>query len=906
MSVRPLALSLLTLALGCEPATDDTVLILAEGPELTHTQPEGTLIEGDELELTVLAVDPDGVVGLRLYHRDAGGDTWDWLDMSGEGEAWSATLSLDAPGLEYYFKASDGGDPQAVSYLPEAAGTEPFGLEVLVQALPLPFEESFELDDGQDELRDLGWVSYEAEFPGYPWELNDAAADGVRSVRHAVGNGDETDLMDDWLIAPALDFSGFERIQVSWYEKGSDPEVADHGLYLSTGSRNPEHGDFELVETLPAPGEDWARSAVLDLSDHAGERVVWLAWRYQGADADSWSIDAVSVSELAPDLSAVVASSPDPVHPGDTVNLEVTVSNATEVTAEDVLIGLYVDMGEGGVIEDSVELGTVGGLGASIGQLFFELAESLPDNSRLPYTLTLSTAEDSWSQDLELQLGYPSIASFDYTLDETALIQVSLGVGDPDDPSLEWDVLTSTQGAGAGSIELDITDRWAELPPAPGLDRWFARVATNTTGTVDGFAIEYGDELFEASVLPALVSGEEAIVFLPEPPDPVIERMVTSPETVQPGDVGVTFSTLQLSNAGDASSGPVYASLTCDDPAITVLDGGPLLVSADTWGAGQITTLSDAFAFDVSVDKLDSEPVACVLSLEDEVEVFDLDLDLAVPWPVLRIVRVQVEGDDNGDGILDPGESATLDIEVANTGDQDTDGIARGTLEVLAASTVSAIVDGQQESFGRIEAGDSRSEDFAIQVEGGSVGDVLALQVVVEDGSATFAPSFEFVLGEPPWLAAAAVDDEVGDVLDGYGFDFVNAWYRVNEGMFQLRCESTGTVDASTVFIEGWGSSSGAGYVLYQLVITGGSADLLGWPDYGSHSSITTPTISAAGNELLVEWDPAVMDLAIDGFSIGFGAGWCGPPEYYCDSFPDAWGYPYSSYDSGDWYDLEW
>jgi hypothetical protein len=177
---------------------------------------------------------------------------------------------------------------------------------------------------------------------------------------------------------------------------------------------------------------------------------------------------------------------------------------------------------------------------------------------------------------------------------------------------------------------------------------------------------------------------------------------------------------------------------------------------------------------------------------------------------------------------------------------------------------------------------------------------------VVEDGSATFAPSFEFVLGEPPWLAAAAVDDEVGDVLDGYGFDFVNAWYRVNEGMFQLRCESTGTVDASTVFIEGWGSSSGAGYVLYQLVITGGSADLLGWPDYGSHSSITTPTISAAGNELLVEWDPAVMDLAIDGFSIGFGAGWCGPPEYYCDSFPDAWGYPYSSYDSGDWYDLEW
>ena len=64
--------------------------------------------------------------------------------------------------------------------------------------------------------------------------------------------------------------------------------------------------------------------------------------------------------------------------------------------------------------------------------------------------------------------------------------------------------------------------------------------------------------------------------------------------------------------------------------------------------------------------------------------------------------------------------------------------------------------------------------------------------------------------------------------------------------------------------------------------------------------------MSASGNELLLEWDPAIMDLSIDGFSMGFGAGWCGPPEYYCDSFPDAWGYTYDSYDSGDWLDLEW
>ncbi|MCP4808486.1 MAG: hypothetical protein GY884_24340, partial [Proteobacteria bacterium] len=254
--------------------------------------------------------------------------------------------------------------------------------------------------------------------------------------------------MDDWLIAPALDFSTLDDIQVSWYETGTEVDLADHELHLSTGSRDPSDGEFELVQALDAPGEDWARSEVVDLSAYAGERVVWLAWRYTGAAADSWTVDAVDVRELAPDLSAVIASDPEPVHPGDEVNLEVTVSNATDVTADDVLIGLYVDMGDGGVVEDSVELGTVPGQGSSIGQLFFTLDASLPDNSRLPYEIILSSGDDSWTQDFELQLGYPSIATLDFSLDETAVVQVSLGVGDPDDPTDEFDALTATEPAG--------------------------------------------------------------------------------------------------------------------------------------------------------------------------------------------------------------------------------------------------------------------------------------------------------------------------------------------------------------------------------------------------------------------------------------------------------------------------
>ena len=48
---------------------------------------------------------------------------------------------------------------------------------------------------------------------------------------------------------------------------------------------------------------------------------------------------------------------------------------------------------------------------------------------------------------------------------------------------------------------------------------------------------------------------------------------------------------------------------------------------------------------------------------------------------------------------------------------------------------------------------------------------------------------------------------------------------------------------------------------------------------------------------------------ASDGYQalqLGFGTGWCGAPEYYCDQFPDAWGYPYDSFSTADWFMLAW
>jgi hypothetical protein len=55
-----------------------------------------------------------------------------------------------------------------------------------------------------------------------------------------------------------------------------------------------------------------------------------------------------------------------------------------------------------------------------------------------------------------------------------------------------------------------------------------------------------------------------------------------------------------------------------------------------------------------------------------------------------------------------------------------------------------------------------------------------------------------------------------------------------------------------------------------------------------------------------VEFPVSDLGLFSDRIQLGFGSGWCGAPEFYCDQFPDMWGYPYDSFSTADWFTLEW
>lgn len=876
------------------------------GPTLTHTPPVDALIEGGSVELEVLAEDEDGVASVTLRYRGEGERSWESLSLTDQGDGrWTGTVTaLEEPALEYWFSASDDADVPVSTQLPQEGEDAPFSLDVLVDALDLPFEEDFEPDADEDSLYELGWWTPSQGFPGSPWQLGEGE-EGYGAVHNRGVSEDQT--IQDWLISPPLDLSTLDAAMVLWRETGANTDAASHGLYISTTGRDPDAGDFVAVSTplaLPPEGQ-WGSSEAYDLSDWAGEPVVYLAWLYEGAVADDWSIDDVSVRALAPDLEAALSWSPDPVRPGETATLTVTLTNDVDAGTSGLQATLSLPDGGGTLDDDTADVGDIAPLGTAEAEFSLTLDPALDDNQMLPLALEVTDGLDTWSFELEMVVGEPSTGALVISLDAAASVSVSLGVGDPDAPTVETSLYTGALSEGEHTLSADLTDYHDHLPPAAGETRWFARITAGEAGSVEDFTITVGGEDHAATELPDLVADTEAIVWLPEPPDPVLVEVETEPDPVAPGDNGVALS-LELANDGEDTSGPVTGTFTSDDPDATLSGGEALVVDDDVWRAGETVTLS-GLTLDVSADHLDSSPLSLTLTLDDGVESWTVPVEIEVPWPVLRVIAIEID-DEGGDGLLDAGESAELSLTVANTGALDTFSSLSAVLSVAEGSEVEATVLAGSDSIATIDAGSSRESDgYEIEVGDGETGDTLALTLTLSDRDASYTAEVEIPLGEAPWANVSAEEDPTGDAVGDYGFDFVRVRWRVVDGLLSFWLSSDVSYDPDTLFVEAWALSGGADYTYYRIVYQSGTGKLQGYNDGEGFSTIGDVEHEVLSEtDLLLTLDTEDMGLLLNQLSIGFAAGWCGPDTYYCDHYPDDWGYPYVSFSTSEWFALSW
>ena len=122
-----------------------------------------------------------------------------------------------------------------------------------------------------------------------------------------------------------------------------------------------------------------------------------------------------------------------------------------------------------------------------------------------------------------------------------------------------------------------------------------------------------------------------------------------------------------------------------------------------------------------------------------------------------------------------------------------------------------------------------------------------------------------------------------------------------------MQIETVTPVDPATAFFEAWGTSGGGGYAYYRWVLQSGVATMQGYISGVGFQPLGTMTaVYEDEYHVILSFDSADMDLALDSFNFGIAAGWCGPPEYFCDHYPNNWGYPYVSFSSGDGFTVSW
>ena len=189
----------------------------------------------------------------------------------------------------------------------------------------LPFNETF---DGS-----LGAFSQQSLSGDNVWE----PADGGAQMN---GFGDPSgNASDDWLITPALDFTGTSSETLSFQATkgfdGPDLEVQISDSYSGAGA--PDPANWTQVTTIASGGN----KSSIDLSS-AGGNSVYVAFRYistgtGGGDAAQWTVDDVTISgtSTSPIVQFAVGSATVAENDGTAaVDVEIESPDGNEVTVD--------------------------------------------------------------------------------------------------------------------------------------------------------------------------------------------------------------------------------------------------------------------------------------------------------------------------------------------------------------------------------------------------------------------------------------------------------------------------------------------------------------------------------------------------------------------------------------------
>ncbi len=232
---------------------------------------------------------------------------------------------------------------------------------------------------------------------------------------------------------------------------------------------------------------------------------------------------------------------------------------------------------------------------------------------------------------------------------------------------------------------------------------------------------------------------------------------------------------ITLKNVGADPAENVTATISGTDPYFTIinpdvnLEFGSILAGDE----GNTASVTNAYSFEISKNIPDNYQTTFLLTITDGEDQWTSNLRIKGYAPVYHIdpefTITETSDGNNGDGHLDPGESATLTFYVTNNGNA----TAKTPVFELFGSSPYLTIDNELFNLQPIAAGQTREIIVAVNAHSSTLnGTMVDLDLQVEDGH-WFETQSTIIIGQLPELQAGNGNAEASN------YPFYN-YYKAN------------------------------------------------------------------------------------------------------------------------------
>ena len=198
-----------------------------------------------------------------------------------------------------------------------------------------------------------------------------------------------------------------------------------------------------------------------------------------------------------------------------------------------------------------------------------------------------------------------------------------------------------------------------------------------------------------------------------------------------------------LENLGNSTATNVSATLFSSDPYITITD------NSNNWldiPAGTTSTQNGAFAFTVSDDVPDQHTVSFDIEMTDGIDTWNSSFTIIINAPLLEAGNITIDdiSGGNGNGRLDPGETADIIIQTLNNGHS----ISPDASATLTSGSSWITINSGSSALGQINAGAFANATFNITCDAATpIGTAVDLNVDVNAGNYDFSHTYYEAVG---------------------------------------------------------------------------------------------------------------------------------------------------------------